>query len=95
MLFRSKPIVFNRGAKHEFTLAETRAELLATLELFVGAILDGWFPAYPGDEKEIGSCKYCPVRSSCRTRHDAEESREVRRHKDPRSLLTSHRGEVE
>ncbi len=90
-----KPMVFGRGAKHEFTLAETRAELLATLELFVGAILDGWFPTYPGDEKEIGSCKYCPVRSSCRTKHDAEESRTVRRHKDPRSLLTAHRAEVE
>jgi ATP-dependent helicase/nuclease subunit B len=83
-----KPLVYAKGSKHEFTLKDTHAELDKTLALFVSSILGGSFPAYPDDE-DINSCKYCPVRYACRTKHDADERRAVRRHPDARTLLTS------
>ncbi len=90
-----KPLVYARNSKHDFTLAETREELLTTLEMFVEAILDGWFPTFPDESDELNSCKYCPVRGSCRTKHDAEERRVTARHADARGLLLAHRGESE
>jgi ATP-dependent helicase/DNAse subunit B len=85
-----KPLVVEglRSEKYEFELNEKRALLLDTLAVFVRAVMEGRFPAFPSDDDEIGSCKYCPVNHSCRTRHDELEAREVRRSGDARTLLS-------
>ena len=67
---------------------EHDARLRSTLALFVDAIRRGDFPAFPNEEdNDFDACKYCPVNHSCRTRHDAEERREVLRAGEPRSLF--------
>jgi hypothetical protein len=74
--------------KFGFALHEKREELLATLEIFMRAILAGAFPAFPNEnDLEFNSCKYCPVNHSCRTKHDTDERYAVAQHKDPRTLL--------
>jgi RecB family exonuclease len=83
-----KPLVRGEVApeKFAFALGEKREGLLETLAIFVRAILRGSFPAFPA-EKDFESCKYCPVNHSCRTKHDAEESRAVLAAGEPRTLL--------
>jgi RecB family exonuclease len=85
-----KPLVpgDTKPVKFAFALHEKRDELLATLELFIRAILSGTFPAFPNEDDDFNSCKYCPVNHSCRTRHDLDERYAVLRHNDPRSLLS-------
>jgi hypothetical protein len=74
--------------KFGFALHEKRETLLATLEIFMRAILAGAFPAFPNEnDLEFNSCKYCPVNHSCRTKHDTDERYAVAQHKDPRTLL--------
>ena len=89
-----KPLVAG-GAKPEkyaFELSAKAPRLRETLELFVGAISAGAFPAFPNDnDDQFNSCKYCPVNLSCRTRHDAEQRFAVQQMKDPRTLLESRR----
>ncbi|MEO6488059.1 MAG: PD-(D/E)XK nuclease family protein [Thermoanaerobaculia bacterium] len=85
-----KPLV--RGdadpAEFAFELAGKEQRLRQTLALFVDAIAGGMFPAYPNEsDKDFNSCKYCPVRHSCRTKHDAEEQRAVLQSADPRTML--------
>jgi hypothetical protein len=85
-----KPLVAGKPAKFDFNLGEKRLALVETLDLFVGAIADGVFPAFPNDgekAEDFKSCKYCPVNHSCRTKHDAEEKYAVTRARDPRTLL--------
>ncbi|MEO8217641.1 MAG: PD-(D/E)XK nuclease family protein [Acidobacteriota bacterium] len=80
-----KPFIPNGGAEQfGFQLAETRERLIDNLSHFVSAILAGRFPAYPDDE---GSCRYCPLNHSCRTRHDTSERRTLRRTESVRDLL--------
>jgi RecB family exonuclease len=87
-----KPLVV-RGTdpdKLHFQLANAETRLRETLDLFVGSMLRGAFPAFPNDEdkeKNFNACKYCPVNHSCRTRHADAERRIVLRQKDPRTLL--------
>lgn len=84
-----KPIVQGeKPAKFAFPLHEKRDTLLQTLALFIQAILDGTFPAFPNEDNDFNSCKYCPVSHSCRTRHDLDERYAVQRYGDPRTLLT-------
>jgi RecB family exonuclease len=89
-----KPLVAG-GAKPEkyaFELSAKAPRLRETLELFVGAIAAGAFPAFPNDnDDQFNSCKYCPVNLSCRTKHDAEQRFAVQQLKDPRTLLESRR----
>lgn len=85
-----KPLVTGdtKLAKFAFALDEKRDTLLETLEIFIGAILKGQFPAFPNDrDDEFNSCKYCPVNHSCRTKHDLDERYAVSQQRDPRTLL--------
>lgn len=85
-----KPIVAadRKADKYAFALAEQKARLEETLEIFAGAMLEGRFPAFPNrNDSEFNSCKYCPVNHSCRTLHDADERYAVQQHSDPRTLL--------
>ena len=84
-----KPLVTgDPRAKFAFELHEKRDGLLETLEIFVGSIARGLFPAFPNDsDSEFNSCKYCPVNHSCRTRHDQEERYAIQQQRDPRTLL--------
>jgi hypothetical protein len=85
-----KPIVLGetKPVKFAFALHEKRAAMLETLELFIRAILSGTFPAFPNEDDDFNSCKYCPVNHSCRTRHDLEERYAVQQFGDPRTLLS-------
>ena len=85
-----KPLVRGDTApdRYAFELADAGQRLRETLDLFVGAITTGHFPAFPNDsDKDFQSCKYCPVSHSCRTRHDGDERRVVTEWSDPRSML--------
>ena len=85
-----KPLVQGeeKPAKFAFALEEKRATLLETLEIFIRAIVDGRFPAFPNDkDADFNSCKYCPVNHSCRTKHDLDEKYAVQQLRDPRTLL--------
>jgi hypothetical protein len=88
-----KPLVLGdiRPEKFAFALHEKREALMRTLELFIRAILDGRFPAFPNEDGDFNSCKYCPVNHSCRTRHDLEERYAVQQFGDPRTLLSGER----
>ena len=85
-----KPLVpgETKPAKFTFVLHEKRAALIETLELFIRAILSGTFPAFPNEDDDFNSCKYCPVNHSCRTRHDLDERYAVQQYRDPRTLLS-------
>ncbi|HEX6083609.1 MAG TPA: PD-(D/E)XK nuclease family protein, partial [Thermoanaerobaculia bacterium] len=85
-----KPIVpgETKPAKFAFALHEKREALLETLKLFIQAILSGTFPAFPNEDDDFNSCKYCPVNHSCRTRHDLDERYAVQQFGDPRTLLS-------
>jgi len=78
-----------KSEKFGFCLAEKAPRLTETLDLFARSILNGLFPAFPGDDDDddVNGCKYCPVAHSCRTRHDSAERYAVRRWKEPRALL--------
>lgn len=84
-----KPLVpgETKPEKFAFRLHEKRDGLLETLALFIRAITDGTFPAFPNEDDDFNSCKYCPVNHSCRTRHDLEERYAVHQFRDPRTLL--------
>jgi ATP-dependent helicase/DNAse subunit B len=73
--------------KMRFQLGDAEPRLRQTLDLFVQSMLRGAFPAFPNDEDDIGSCRYCPVNHSCRTRHAEAERRAVERQNDARTLL--------
>jgi ATP-dependent helicase/DNAse subunit B len=83
-----KPIVSGeqKPQTFAFVLASSQAALQETLDIFARAIISGRFPAFP-KENDFGSCKYCPVNHSCRTKHDAEERYAVGRAGEPRTLL--------
>jgi RecB family exonuclease len=85
-----KPIVpgETKPSKFAFALHEKRAALLETLALFIQSILSGTFPAFPNEDDDFNSCKYCPVNHSCRTRHDLDERYAVQQFRDPRTLLS-------
>jgi len=92
-----KPLVAGPRPKFDFKLGEKRAGLVETLDIFVGAIANGTFPAFPNDgekPEDFKSCKYCPVNHSCRTKHDAEEKYAVTRSRDPRTLLSARHAEA-
>ncbi|HUF16863.1 MAG TPA: PD-(D/E)XK nuclease family protein [Thermoanaerobaculia bacterium] len=79
-----RPIGSDRPkASHTFELGE-RETLLANLSLFSSSILGGRFPALPDDE---GACRYCTMKLACRSRHDPEERRRMRRYKTAIELL--------
>ena len=85
-----KPLVISEtpARKFAFELAEKEAALRETLSIFVASILEGVFPAFPADDDaDFNACKYCPVRHSCRTRHDFVEKYLVTRLGEPRTLL--------
>ncbi|HKR65323.1 MAG TPA: PD-(D/E)XK nuclease family protein, partial [Thermoanaerobaculia bacterium] len=83
-----KPIVIGEKSKFAFALHEKRDTLLATLGIFIRAILRGDFPAFPNEnDAEFNSCKYCPVKHSCRTKHEPEERYALQQLRDPRTLL--------
>jgi ATP-dependent helicase/DNAse subunit B len=85
-----KPLVFPevKAEKFAFELREKEERLRETLAIFLSAILEGRFPAFPADSDEnFNACKYCPVSHSCRTRHNLTEKYAVLRHGDPRTLL--------
>ena len=84
-----KPLVLGeKGEKFAFALHEKRDGLLATLGIFIQAILRGDFPAFPNEnDAEFNSCKYCPVSHSCRTKHEPDERYELQQLRDPRTLL--------
>ncbi|HYM63038.1 MAG TPA: PD-(D/E)XK nuclease family protein [Thermoanaerobaculia bacterium] len=85
-----KPLVAGeiKPVKFQFNLAEKRARLAETLEIFVAAIAGGIFPAFPNEnDEDFNSCKYCPMKLSCRTKHDPDEKYAVVQSKEPRSLL--------
>jgi hypothetical protein len=86
-----KPLVTTENNAHKFVfeLAEKEPGLAETLNLFVSSIIDGVFPAFPADDDaDFNACKYCPVKHSCRTKHDFVEKYLVTRDKDPRTLLS-------
>ncbi|MGH9423164.1 MAG: RecB family exonuclease, partial [Thermoanaerobaculia bacterium] len=85
-----KPLVVSEtpARKFAFELAEKEGALRETLNIFVASILGGVFPAFPADDDaDFNACKYCPVRHSCRTRHDFVEKYLVTRNGEPRTLL--------
>jgi hypothetical protein len=85
-----KPLVFPevKADKFTFELQEKEERLRETLRLFVSAIYDGQFPAFPADtDKDFNACKYCPVSHSCRTKHNHTERYAILRYGDPRTLL--------
>ena len=45
-------------------------------------------PAFPNEDDEFNSCKYCPVNHSCRTKHDLDERYAMQQQRDPRTLLS-------
>ncbi|MGZ8831215.1 MAG: PD-(D/E)XK nuclease family protein, partial [Thermoanaerobaculia bacterium] len=96
-----KPLVIadSDPDRFSFQLGEKKTLLLETLEIFVGAIRRGEFPAFPNEgekQKDFNSCKYCPVNHSCRTKHDPEERRAILAAAgEPRSLLRPALSEVE
>ncbi len=80
-----RPIGTDRPkASHTFELGERHETLVENLSLFSSAILAGQFPAMPDDE---GACRYCTMKLSCRSRHDPEERRRMRRYKNAIELL--------
>lgn len=81
-----RPLIASEAKGFDFNLGKKSDRLLGTLDLFVDAIRSGTFPAFPSS-KDFESCKYCPVKHSCRTKHDAEEKYAVTRAGDPRTLL--------
>jgi ATP-dependent helicase/DNAse subunit B len=86
-----KPLVTTENNAHKFVfeLAEKEPGLAETLNLFVSSIIDGVFPAFPADDDaDFNACKYCPVKHSCRTKHDFAEKYLLTRDKDPRTLLS-------
>ena len=89
-----KPLVV-RGTdpqRMSFELRDIEAELRRTLDLFIQSMLEGRFPAFPNegdDAKSFNSCKYCPVKLACRTRHSTAERRALDAARDARSLLES------
>ena len=83
-----KPIVAGEGKpRFAFSLHEKQERLLQTLGLFTAAIRTCVFPAFPGREDDVDSCKYCPVNHSCRTKHDLDERYAMQQQRDPRTLL--------
>jgi RecB family exonuclease len=86
-----KPLVTSdtNATRFAFELAEKEAALRDTLNLFVSSIIDGVFPAFPADDDaDFNACKYCPVKHSCRTKHDfTEKYLTTNTYKDPRALL--------
>jgi RecB family exonuclease len=86
-----KPLVTSdtNARKFAFELAEKEAGLRETLNLFVSSIIDGIFPAFPADDdNDFNACKYCPVKHSCRTKHDfTEKYLTTNNYKEPRALL--------
>ncbi|MBV9492951.1 MAG: PD-(D/E)XK nuclease family protein [Acidobacteria bacterium] len=84
-----KPLVLEaKPATFAFDLAEKHGDLGETLAIFLSAILNGYFPAFPNEkDDDFNSCKYCPVSHSCRTKHDADEKQEVTRAGEARTLL--------
>ena len=84
-----KPLVLGETnpTKFAFALHEKRDALIETLEIFIRAILSGTFPAFPNEDSDFNSCKYCPVNHSCRTRHDLDERYAVLQSGDARTLL--------
>jgi PD-(D/E)XK nuclease superfamily len=81
-----KPIAGGDIKTFGFDLGGCADGVRETLNTFAAAIVRGRFPAFP-DDHEINSCKYCPVREACRTRHDPEERYAVAQSEDPRTLL--------
>jgi hypothetical protein len=81
-----KPIAGGDIKTFGFDLGGCADGVRETLNTFAAAIVRGRFPAFP-DDHEINSCKYCPVREACRTRHDPEERYVVAQSEDPRTLL--------
>lgn len=69
---------------HTFELGQVRELLLENLNLFASAILEGRFPALPDDE---GACRYCTMKLTCRSRHDPEDRRRMRRFANAAELL--------
>ncbi|HET7710583.1 MAG TPA: PD-(D/E)XK nuclease family protein [Thermoanaerobaculia bacterium] len=85
-----KPLVINGSnqEKFAFQLAEKRDRLIETLRLFARAIAAGEFPAFPNEkDTDFHSCKYCPVKHACRTKHETGEKYAVMQFGDPRTLL--------
>jgi RecB family exonuclease len=86
-----KPLVTSdtNATRFAFELSEKEAMLRETLNLFVSSIIDGVFPAFPADDDaDFNACKYCPVKHSCRTKHDfTEKYLTTNTFKEPRSLL--------
>jgi len=75
----------SKPEKLQFNLADTKARMHETLDLFLASMLRGRFPAFPDED----SCKYCPVNRSCRTKHSEAEKRALAHYDDPRTLLES------
>ncbi|HVT44888.1 MAG TPA: PD-(D/E)XK nuclease family protein [Thermoanaerobaculia bacterium] len=67
-----------------FVLSEVRKVLFENLELFVRSVVGGAFPAFPDQE---GACRFCPMRASCRTRHEPREIRAIASFRTVRDLL--------
>jgi len=68
-----------------FDLASSEPRLRETIERFMRAMLRGVFPAFP----ESLTCRYCPVRLSCRTKHSEHERQALEPFDDPLALLES------
>jgi ATP-dependent helicase/nuclease subunit B len=78
-----KPLALPRASdRMTFRWSEVEKEFISTLELFIGAIREGRFPALPGKQ-----CDYCPASQNCRTRFDPEELLALRSVSDTKSLL--------
>jgi len=79
-----KPLVADeKQEKMRFELADIEQRLNQTVDLFVASMRRGFFPAYPEED----ACKYCPVSSSCRTKHSDAEQRTLSKFESPRDLL--------
>lgn len=82
-----KPLILGK-ASFDFELEEKEAGLRATLDVFAAAIVRGAFPTFPNEkDSDFNSCKYCPARLACRTRHDADESYALTAWGEPLALL--------
>jgi hypothetical protein len=82
-----KPLVLG-NSNFDFELAEKQDALRGTLDVFAAAIVRGAFPAFPNQKDEdFNSCKYCPARLGCRTRHDRDEASLVAEWGEPLTLL--------
>src|SRR5207237_8757072 len=75
----------NKPEKMKVDPADAEPRLRETLDLFIGSMLRGRFPAFPEEQ----SCRYCPVNHSCRTKHSDAEQRILANFDDPRALLES------